>query len=349
MEERARALDQIAALARQHGLSADDIAAAIGQPPVDEVATRGRSVLVRVLGVLGGIFVFAGVGVFIALQWNDMNSAARVVVTLGSGLTAFALAVLSYRDPRYGAATTPLLLVAAVLEPTGMLVAFDEFGTGGDWRWASLVTTGTMALQFVAAFRGMRRSTPLFLVILFGVLFWWTALDLLDADDTVVALVLGGSLLLTAVGTDRAGHRDITPVWYLTGAGGVSVRRVRRRRAHAVRDRLSGGGRRLRLSQRGAAQPHAARRLDAGDPRLHGLVHQRALRRLHRLAAGVDRVRDRDDGPERAGGSDRPRLRADKVTQETMRSGDSQELRRSGAYGGVNNHGIPSHNDLLTS
>ena len=88
MEDRARALDQIAALARQHGLSADDIAAAIGQPPLDEVATRGRSVLVRVLGVLGGIFVFAGVGVFIALQWDNMNSAARVVVTLGSGLTA---------------------------------------------------------------------------------------------------------------------------------------------------------------------------------------------------------------------------------------------------------------------
>ncbi len=220
MDERRLALNQIAALAREHGLSADDIAAVLGQPRPDGEATRGRSVLVRVLGVLGGIFVFAGVGVFIALQWDSMNSAARVVVTLGSGLTAFALAVLSHRDPRYGAATAPLLLMAAVLEPTGMLVAFDEFGTGGNWRWASLVTTGTMALQFAAAFRGMRRSTPLFLIILFGALFWWTALDLLDADDNVIALVLGASLLLTAVGTDRAGHGDITPVWYLTGAGG---------------------------------------------------------------------------------------------------------------------------------
>ena len=77
-----------------------------------------------------------------------------------------------------------------------------------------------MAVQFAAAFRGMRRSTPLFLIILFGALFWWTALDLLDADDNVIALVLGASLLITAVGTDRAGHGDITPVWYLTGAGG---------------------------------------------------------------------------------------------------------------------------------
>jgi hypothetical protein len=219
MDDRVRALQEIAALARRHGLSADEIAAVLGQPSVDTATGRGKSVLVRVLGVLGGIFVFAGVGVFIALQWDEMNSAARVVVTLGSGLAAFALAVLSTRQPRYGAATTPLLLIAAALEPIGMLVAFDEFGTGGDWRWASLVTTGTMALQFSAAFRALRRSTPLFLVILFGALFWLTALDLLDVDKTLVALVMGGSLLLTAVGTDRAGHGDITPVWYLTGAG----------------------------------------------------------------------------------------------------------------------------------
>ena len=108
--------------------------------------------------------------------------------------------------------------MAAALEPTGMLVAFDEFGSGGDWRWASLATSGTMALQFGATFVSIRRSTPLFMTILFGTLFWWTAFDLLDVDDTLVALILGGCMLLTAVGVDRTGHRDITPVWYLFGA-----------------------------------------------------------------------------------------------------------------------------------
>ena len=50
------------------------------------------------LGVLGGTFVFAGVGVFIALQWSELNAAARVLVTLGSGLIAFVLALLGTRD-----------------------------------------------------------------------------------------------------------------------------------------------------------------------------------------------------------------------------------------------------------
>ena len=218
MDDRTRALQDIVSLARQHGFSAAELSAAAGSAPDQARETRGRDVLVRVLGFLGGTFVFAGIGVFIALQWEGMNSASRVVVTLGTGFVTFVLAMLSARDPRFVRATTPLLLMAAALEPTGMFVAFEEYGSGGDWRWASLLTTGTMALQFGAAFGSLRRSTPLFMVILFATLFWWTALDLAGAGDSAVALLMGGVMLLTAIGVDRTGHRDITPVWYLLGA-----------------------------------------------------------------------------------------------------------------------------------
>ena len=215
---RTRALAQIAALANEHRLSLADIATALGHSPTTSEEHRWRGVLVRVLGFLGGTFVFAGIGVFIALQWDDMNSAARVIVTLGSGFTTFVLGLLAARDPRFEKAATPLLLMAAALEPTGMLVAFDEYGAGGDWRWASLITCGTMALQFGAVFGLLRRSTPLFMTMLFATLFFWTALDLLDVDTTVETLLMGGSMLLAAIGIDRTDHRDITPIWYLVGA-----------------------------------------------------------------------------------------------------------------------------------
>jgi hypothetical protein len=217
-DARTRALEEIAVIARRHGISAGEIAAALGAPPATAEESRGRVVAVRVLGFLGGTFVFAGIGVFIALQWAQMNSAARVVATLGSGLAAFVLAMLASREFRFDKATTPLLLIAAVLEPTGMLVAFREFGSGGDWRVAGLITSGAMTLQFGATFARLRRSTPLFMAVLFGTLFWWTALDLLDADRQLISLVVGGSMLLAAAGIDRTPHRDITPVWYLFGA-----------------------------------------------------------------------------------------------------------------------------------
>src|SRR6185295_15769523 len=119
---------------------------------------RAHAVLVRVLGVLGGRFVIAGISVFIALQWSEMNSAARVVITLGSGVSAFVLAILAAREERFDKAATPLLLIAGLLEPIGMLVAFQEFGSGGDWRVAGLITFGTMTLQFGATSGLLRRS-----------------------------------------------------------------------------------------------------------------------------------------------------------------------------------------------
>jgi hypothetical protein len=220
VDTRARALDEIVSLAREHGLTAPDIAAALGTNGRDEGGGehRRRAVLVQALAYLGGTFVFAGVGVFIALQWDSMSSAARVVITLGSGVAALILGVTSARDARFDKATTPLLLMAAALEPTGLLVAFDEFGSGGDWRWAGLITSGVIAVQFLAVFGSVRRSTSLFLLVLFAALFWWTAFDLLDADDTIIALVLGSSLVLTAIGVDRTPHQVVTPVWYLFGS-----------------------------------------------------------------------------------------------------------------------------------
>jgi hypothetical protein len=56
--------------------------------------------------------------------------------------------------------------------------------------------------------------------MIFATSFWWTALDLMDVDEKVIALVVGGSLLLAAIGIDRSGHEDITPVVYFFGAVG---------------------------------------------------------------------------------------------------------------------------------
>jgi hypothetical protein len=218
-EQRTEALAEIVTLVRRHGFSTEEIAAALGEvPAAAREENRWRGVIVRVLSYLGGTFVFAGIGIFIALQWDNLNPAARVIVTLGPGISALGLALLAAREERFSKATTPLLLVAAAVEPTGMFVAFKEFGTGGDWRWASLITSATMALQFGAVFARLRRSTPLLLVVFFATSFWWTAFDLLNIGEKVIALLIGGSLVLAAVGIDRSGHEDITPVMYFCGA-----------------------------------------------------------------------------------------------------------------------------------
>jgi hypothetical protein len=230
-EGRLRALQDIVALAREHRLTAVEIGAALADEPAPaadvsavvrsaEAESRARTILVRVGAYLGGTFVFAGIVAFIALQWDSMNSAARVIITLGSGLAAFAMATIATRDSRFDKAAPPLFLIAAGLEPTGMLVAFNEFGSGGDARWAALFTAGVMAIQFAAIFSVLRQSMLLFLAVLFAMLAWVTAFDILDVDESFGVMVLGGCLLLAAIAADRTPHRVITPAWYLVGGIG---------------------------------------------------------------------------------------------------------------------------------
>ena len=217
-EGRQHALQQIVALARAHRLTASEIGVALADAPREEPESRARVLIVRVLGYLGGTFVFAGIAAFIALQWDEMNSAARVVITLGSGLAACVLAVLSSRDERFEKAVPPLFLIAAALTPTGMLVAFNEFGSGGDARWAALITAGVVGFQFATLFASLRQSLLLFLAVFFGTLFWITAFDLLDVDESLGVTAIGASLVLAAIGVDRTAHAAITPPWYLVGA-----------------------------------------------------------------------------------------------------------------------------------
>lgn len=102
-------------MAHRHGLSANDVVEALTEAPAPPGAGRRHGVLVR---VLGGTFVFAGICVFVALQWSGMTSAARVVVTLGSGLSAFLLSRLADRDPslRRGRHTAPARLGPAAAD-----------------------------------------------------------------------------------------------------------------------------------------------------------------------------------------------------------------------------------------
>ncbi len=217
MASRDEALEQIRAIALAHGLTAADI------ETVFDEATSGRDqrstrLLGRILGMLGGTFLFAGLGVFIALNWDLMNSAARIVITLGSGIAAFVLALTVSADERYNKARTPLYLVAALLQSIGILVTINEFSTGGDWRYAVLLTAGVMAMQQAAVFWQRRDTTLLFTTIVFAGWFLVVWFDLLGADGDFVAFVLGASIVGLCVGLERTVHRALTPFWYCIGA-----------------------------------------------------------------------------------------------------------------------------------
>ncbi len=217
MTAKREALEQIVTIARAHGLTPEDISAALEETDDGREQLSG-SLLGRILGYLGGTFIFAGLGVFIALNWDVMNSASRIIITLGSGITAFIIAIVASADERYTRVTTPLYLIAAALQPVGLLVAIDEFSSTGDWHFAAMLTAGVVGFQQAAVFWQKRDTTLLFTTVVFALWFFGTALDLVNVDDELIALTLGASTLSFCIGLERTRYRGMTPFWYLVGS-----------------------------------------------------------------------------------------------------------------------------------
>lgn len=211
---REQALNDIVTLAKKYDLSIDDIGAVLIRKHLKE----GESSLVsKLLGYLGAAFIFGGLALFIGMQWDMLPSLARVIVTYGSGLIAFIMAIAVLKDGRYAKASNALFLMGALLLPTGMFVFLDEYAGGDDSQLAAVIVFGVLFLQFFAVFLKLRNAASLF----FGYLFFNTSvaifLEYLDVPVDFIASVMGLSILLVSWKIDQTSYRVMASFWYFIG------------------------------------------------------------------------------------------------------------------------------------
>jgi hypothetical protein len=211
------ALQDIVALAKHNQITLDDIAEALQASKIhtDKPST---SVLSKLFGYIGGIFVFAGIAVFISMYWDDFGSAARVIVTLGTGLIAFVMGLVCLTDKKYERAATPLFLMSSLLQPTGILVMLHEYASGGDARYGLLFMAAYMLIQQGSTFWAKGRTVLAFSAILFGCIFFANLFDILDINEKLIGVVIGTSLLFIAYALNQSKHIAIAAFWYFIGS-----------------------------------------------------------------------------------------------------------------------------------
>ncbi len=208
-------LADIAALAKEHGITAQDIRKVLRETQPD--AARPAT-LKTVMSYFGGIFIFVGLCTLTSMIWDDLGSAARVIISLGSGLAALIMALACLRDDKFDKATTPLLLIAAALQPTGLFVFLHEYADGDNAALAAMLVFGLMALQSGALFYRFRRTALLFLTFAFGILSSAAAMTWLAVPNDLAALVLGLSGLLLSYAASRTPHSAFVPFTYFIAA-----------------------------------------------------------------------------------------------------------------------------------
>lgn len=215
------ALEQITTIARDHGLTRHDLLQAL------DAATTGEkeaSLLQKVLSYIGGAFVFCGIATYVGMVWSDLDSAARVIITLGSGFVAFLLGLIAQGDQRFVKASTPLLIIAAALQPTGLFVFLDEYmPPSGNLAKASAFVFGFMLIQQALAFAARRRTSLLFFTVLFFYAFMSPVMELAGIDSELTVMTLGISGLLVCSVINRTEHHGIVSFFLFCSGVGVTA------------------------------------------------------------------------------------------------------------------------------
>lgn len=214
------ALARIVTLATQNNISASEIEAAIAVSSTGKKMEKSGSIAMKIFSILGGIFIFAGISSYIGMFWEEMNSAMRVIITLGSGFVAYLLGVIFFRSSKYPAAVAPLMLVAALLECGGLFVMIDEYFNNhtDNWRLACLIVFGLMLLQQGLTIVSMRIPILLFTTLWFGSSFFWIAFDMLGIGENWNEIFIGLSLLLIAYGLRKTIYSRTLQLAYLAGS-----------------------------------------------------------------------------------------------------------------------------------
>ena len=228
MSEREAALAEIASIAARHGLTAEEVSRAVPAGPAAPAgpgaATSVRQgPLGRALAYLGGTFVLAGLAVFVGMLWEEMNSLERIVSTLGSGLCALVLAYLANGSPKHRKLATPLLAIALIVEPTGILVAFGEISSGGEFLHAQLAVAAVMLVQCLLLLPRMQRTVLVFGAMVYGAIALASLLEVVDVPGKVSGLVMGITFFLLTRAVERTRYAVITPLWYFASSAAVLV------------------------------------------------------------------------------------------------------------------------------
>jgi hypothetical protein len=211
-----KALQQIVRLARENTILPETIHAALESANIsDNNATNKKlsgAFLAGVLGYLGGALMFSGLFIFAAIMWEDMNSPARVIISLGVGLACFIAGLITHRDEDTRKSSLPLWLVSAILIPTGLFVTLHEYAQGDDPILGAVIVFGITSAIYAAGFIKTSRESLLFFALFFGFAFIGSLYEHLEINRPLMWLATAAPFAVVTWRILYGEHREISPL-----------------------------------------------------------------------------------------------------------------------------------------
>lgn len=203
------AITEIARLMRQYDVSFADL----GAPDTEDQA----STLTRIFAYIGGTLILAGLSIYLGMKWSSLDSLLRVTLTFVPGFLAlFTACLISVQNrPQGHLISTPLFLVAATFECCGLFVFLNEYTSGHDAIWGTLLVCSVMAVQFFLIFSSLRSPATLFFSLFFSYLALAATFEKLEVDGDLYSMVIGLSGLLIGSQLRHTRYASITGIGFL--------------------------------------------------------------------------------------------------------------------------------------
>jgi hypothetical protein len=223
-------LEQILRLMETHNLSGADVKrAAADHKKEQKEAAKGYSkseMILRLFAYMGGALIFAGLSVFIETIWDDISSLPRVIITLGTGFTAYICGVIFALDKRFEKVATPAFILAFIMQPTGLFVLLKEYFPGDDAALGSMIVFAPLAIQQFCTFLKFRYSSLLLYSLIYLLGFAFGFVEYFDIDRGFSSLTIGTFLLFATINLQlKDKFKDQTPLFFVVATllffGGV--------------------------------------------------------------------------------------------------------------------------------
>ncbi|WP_131779373.1 hypothetical protein [Legionella bozemanae] len=142
---------------------------------------------------------------WILFAYTEDNS--RIILNLSFGFLIFLLG-LYYQEKQYKI-TTPLFLIAAILEASGLLTLLSQYTSILMPTWGVLVVSFILFLQHGIAFISTRLTVLAFITLIFLYSFFLAAFELLGVPERLKWFILSASLLAVSSFINHSKYQSI--------------------------------------------------------------------------------------------------------------------------------------------
>ncbi len=167
-------LSTITTMSSQNLLTKDEVVSAYERGKDKKVGSLTREVgISEVLYFIGGFIVFIGIAILVFQNWNSLNAFTKILVTLGFGIASYIVGVLFNKEEKYGAVGLAFHLIAALVIPLGLNIAFDQAGFDPGYPFMQSLITGIVFIMYLISFFVFKKTIFTLFSIMYATWFFF--------------------------------------------------------------------------------------------------------------------------------------------------------------------------------